>query len=75
MEKEPCEQSCSLLVRFHEVIKLQSFQSSVSDVIPANAQNISLLVFFAFFVRFMGKKPPMKFYGVLDHFSRTYEVA
>ena len=46
---------------------------------PTNAQNISPLVFFAFFVsffvRFMEKKPPIKFYGVFDHFSRTYEVA
>ena len=40
---------CSVLVRFNEVIKLQSFEFSVSDVIPANVQNISPLVFFAFF--------------------------
>ena len=46
MEKEPCTRFCSVLVRFDEVIKLQSFEFSVSDIIPANVQNISPLVFY-----------------------------
>ena len=46
MEKEPCTRFCSVLVRFDEVIKLQSFEFSISDIIPANVQNISALVFY-----------------------------
>ena len=34
MDKELCTKFCDILVRFHEVIKLQSFGLSVSDVIP-----------------------------------------
>ena len=49
MEKESCTKFCGVFVRFHEIIKLQSFEFSVSDAIPANVQNISSLVFFAFF--------------------------
>ena len=41
MEKEPC----LVLVTFYEVIKLQSFEFSVGDAIPANVQNISPLIF------------------------------
>ena len=37
---------------------------------------MSTLVFFAFFVTFMEKTPPViKCHSVFDHFSRTYEVA
>ena len=76
MEKESCTKFCVILVIFHEVIKLQSSVFNVSDVIPGKVQNISPLVFFAFLVAsFMEKKTPIKFYGVFDHFSRTYEVA
>ena len=35
---------------------------------------MSSLIFFAFFVSFMEKKP-IKFSGVFDRFSQTYEVA
>ena len=41
MEKEPY----IISVTFYEVIKLQSFKFSVGDVIPANVQNISPLIF------------------------------
>ena len=42
----------------------------------ANPQNVSPLVFFPFFyVSFMEKKRPIKFYGVFYYFPRTYEVA
>ena len=27
-----------------------------------------------YFVGFKKKKPPIKFYGIFDHFPRTYEV-
>ena len=49
MEKEPCAKFCGVLLRFRKVIKLQSFESGVSDVIPAYIQNISFLIFFAYF--------------------------
>ena len=49
MEKEHCTKFCCALIRFQEVIKLQSFVFTISDATPANVQNISLLVFFAFF--------------------------
>ena len=39
-EKKPCTKSCGILVSFYEVVKLQSFEFDVSDVILANAQNI-----------------------------------
>ena len=75
MEKEPCTKFCDVLIRFQEVIKLEGFKFSVSDVITANGQNFSPLVFFAFFVRFTDKKLPIKLCGVFTHFSRTYEIA
>ena len=43
MEKEPCAKFCGILVRFHEVIKFKKIDFGVSDVIPANVQNISPL--------------------------------
>ena len=46
MKKEPCTKFHGLQIRIHEVIELQSFKFSVSDVIPANVQNISPLVFY-----------------------------
>ena len=44
MDKEPCTKFCGMLIRFHEVLN-----KSVSEVISANVQNISPLVFFASF--------------------------
>ena len=43
MEKEPCTKFCGVLISSREVMKLQSFESGVSDVITANVQNISPL--------------------------------
>ena len=56
MVKEPCAKFCRVLIISHEVMKLQSFESGVSDVTPANLQNISALVFFAHFCEFHEKK-------------------
>ena len=47
--KGPCTKFCGILISSHEVVKLQSFESGVSDVIPANVQNISALFFLAHF--------------------------
>ena len=55
MEKEPCKKFCSVLIRFHEAKKLQSFEFNVSDVIPANLQNMLTQASFAFFVSFVEK--------------------
>ena len=41
MEKEPCTKFCGVLTSSHEVMKLQSFESSMSDIILANVQHIS----------------------------------
>ena len=61
MKKEPCANFRGVLMRFHEVIKLQSLEFDVSDVIPMNSQNLSPLVFFAFFwLILIEKKPPIK---------------
>ena len=38
MKKELCTKFCGILVRFYEVIKLQSFEFSVNEVILANVQ-------------------------------------
>lgn len=54
---------------FSDFTKLQYFEFCVSHVIPANVQ------IFEFFISFMEKEPPTNIYGVLDHFSRTSEVA
>ena len=67
MEKEP--PYTKLYDVLSDLTKLQYFEFCVSHVIPANVQ------IFEFFVSFMEKKPPIKVYGVLDHFSRTSEVA
>ena len=75
MEKESCTKFCGVLVRFYKFLKLQSFEFSISGIIPANVQIISPLVFSAFFVGFIEKVPPIKFYTVFDHFSRTYDIA
>ena len=45
MEKEPFTKFCGVLISSQEVMKLHCFESSVSDIIPVNVQNISFLVF------------------------------
>ena len=39
MEKEPSTKFCGILVRFHIVIKLHSFELSLSDVITEKCTN------------------------------------
>ena len=56
-------------------MKLESFQSSASDVVSANVQNISALVFFVHFCQFYEKEIFTQFYGRFDHFLRTYSAA
>ena len=65
MEKELCTKFCGVFISSHEVLKLQSFESSVCDVIPANVQNNSSVVFFAYFVDFVEKETFTQFMVVL----------
>ena len=74
MEKELCIKFCGVVISFHEGMKLQSFESGMSDVIPTNIQNNLSLVFFTYFYYFYGKEPFTQFYGRFDHFLRTYVV-
>ena len=39
MDKEPRTKFGGVFIRFHEVIKLQNSEFSISDVIPAYVQN------------------------------------
>ena len=75
MEKEPCTKFYGVLISSHEVMKLESFQSSASDVVSANVQNISALVFFVHFCQFYENEIFTQFYGRFDHFLRTYSAA
>ena len=56
MEEEPCTKFFGVVVKFHEVIKLQGFKLSESDAISAIVQNISPLVFFAVFLLVLCRK-------------------
>ena len=49
-----------VFVRFHEVIKLQSFEFSISGIILANVQNIFHWFSLHFYASFMEKKLPIK---------------
>ena len=50
IQKEPCTKFYgAFFARFDEVIKLQTAEFSVSDIILTDLQNISNLIFFAFF--------------------------
>ena len=40
MEEEFCTKFYGVLISFHEVIKLQSFEFGVTDVIPANVKKM-----------------------------------
>ena len=55
MEKAPSATFYYVLIGSHENMKLQSFESSGSDIILANEQSITSLVFF-FFVSFVEKE-------------------
>lgn len=69
-KKELCTKFCGVLISCPEVMKLQSSEFGVSNVMPANVQKNSSVVFFAFFsVNFMENKPSTQFYGRFGHFS------
>ena len=70
MDKEPCTKFCDVLIRFHEDIKLHSFEFKVSDILHENVQNISPLLFSIFFLLVLWKKLLIKLFGVLTMFHK-----
>lgn len=58
----------------HKVIKLRSFESSMSDIIPANVQNISHWFSLHLFDNFIEKKASCKVLWCFSPFSWTYKV-
>ena len=44
-----CITFCGAFTSSHEVMKLHRIEFDVSDIMPTNAQNVSLMVLFAFF--------------------------
>ena len=66
MEEKTCAKFGGVLITFHEVVKLQSFEFGVSDVIPANVQNISpLVVFLCVFLLVLWRKNIVQSFMVL----------
>ena len=73
---------CKVLWRFDQIsqsYKVAKFRNQLSDVIPANLQDMLSLVSFAFFFLFLflfyRGKASYKVYSVFDHFYELYEVA
>ena len=54
-KKELCTKFCGVLISGPEVMKLQSSEFGVSNVMPANVQKNSSVVFFAFFLLILWK--------------------
>ena len=69
MEKNLVQSFCGALISSHEVIKLQSFESGASDVIPANVQIFHPWFSLHIFLNFMEKELFTQFYGCFDRFS------
>ena len=67
IEKELSTKYCGVLIIFHEVMKLQTFELDATDVMPANLHNLSP-VFLRIFKTFMKKDSHSKNYDVFDHF-------
>ena len=49
MEKDLCTMFCGALISSQKVMKLQGFESGVTDVRPVNVQNNSAIFFFVYF--------------------------
>ena len=68
-EEELCAKLCGVLISFQEIMKLQSFEFGVSDIIPANVQNIFTPSFISIFFII-----PRYFIVFFTIFSRNYEA-
>ena len=73
MEKESCPKLFHVLISFHEVSKLQSFEFHIMSY---RRMHKAVYLWFSLhiFLNFMEKELFRKFYGVFDHLSRTYEA-
>lgn len=69
-EKEPFTRFCGVLISVHEVKKLRSFDTDVSDMYKTFHPRFSLRVF----ANCMEKEPFIQFYGRLNFFSWTYGI-
>ena len=67
-------QSFAVFDQLSRSYKVTEFWVRRNDVIPANAQNVSPLVFFAKFYNFMEKDCSAKFYVTFNQFLRFYEI-
>ena len=68
------EKNLSQVFDIFHVLILQSFEFDVSDVIPANVQNISPLLFLHTFVDFMENEPSKNFCGFLIIFHEVMKL-
>ena len=68
-----CTKFCGNFIRFHEVIKLQSFSCSVCTRECIKCVTPGFLCIFCYF--YGENTYIIKFYGVLNHFSQICEVA
>ena len=73
MEKESCPKLFHVLISFHKVSKLQSFEF---HIMSCRRMHKAVYLWFSLhiFLNFMVKELFRKFYGVFDHLSRTYEA-
>ena len=72
--EKSCRKLCGILVRFQEIIKLQSSEFSISKTYSRMYKTFHRWFSSHFFVGFMEKKPFVKSCGVFDHFSQVYQV-
>ena len=63
------------LISFAEAMMLQRFEFIVSDVIPANLQNFSHQVFFAYFCKFYEEKTFNKVLWYSCFFLKNFEIS
>ena len=70
MKKEFCTKFCDVLIWFHKVMKLQSFEFSIRDAIHANVKYISPVVSIHIFVSFTEKGTLQSFMEFLTIFHK-----
>ena len=60
MEKEPATWFYDVLIIFHEVMEIQSFELDFSDIIHTNVHNLSYLIFYCIFLLNLWRKNLLK---------------
>ena len=74
MKKEFCTKFCDVLIWFHKVMKLQSFEFSIRDAIHANVKYISPVVSIHIFVSFTEKGTLQSFMEFLTIFHKLMKL-